>query len=477
MKLKQLELKNFAKFEKFEMVFNDDITNLIGMNGDGKTTVGLTALWAGFKGIAEKSTSGHLIGQRFRFITEGKKSLDVRITLHDEKKDMDIVLTRHITKTTNTIKIESSGLYPTLTKEYMENLFNVAFLSASHFSALTGKEQAAAMGINTTKFDENLKRKKEDAAGYRRDLKKIGDLTPVAICEKKNIDVLQAQFEAATEHNTTQTTLTATLSTLNDDLEEINKDIHDEIERFEKIQKDHEARLAGLHESRTDYKKRITVFPAIEDPIPLKPINKAIADIVESNEKYFKYEAYKNSVAERDEFQEYLDKNLELQKDIQEERAKYLQSKSFGIKGLQIDEDGNLTKDGKLIRGPYFSRGELEVLVARIAMNLNPELKVRFIDDFEMLDDINQEKLLKNLMKKGFQIITATVGSKKKDDKSVLLRACKMADYKPPTGGEPEADADEWDEPETPANHGEEFGQDEELKEADVAKLDEDEEF
>jgi hypothetical protein len=445
MKLKQLELKNFAKFEKFEMIFNDDITNLVGMNGDGKTTIGLTAIWAGFKGIAEKSKTGALIGQRFRFITDGKKSLDVRITLHDEKRDMDVVLTRHITKTTNTIKIESSSLYPELTKEYMENLFNVAFLSATHFSALTGKEQAAAMGIDTSKFDKDLTKKKEDAQGYRRDIKKIGQLTPVKICEKLDIVALQEKQVIVVKHNATQTTLTAQLSTLNDNLETVNVDIHDEIETFDAIQKSHDIRIKQYHETRTEVMANIKEFPIIEPPIPMEPINKAIAEIVTSNEEYFKYEAYKTSMAELEELEGYLSDNLLIQKDIGVDRRNYLQSKSFGIKGLQIDEAGNLTKDGKLIRTPYFSKGELEMLVARIAMNLNPELKVRFIDDFEMLDDINQEKLIKNLTKRGFQIITATVGNKKKDDKSVLLRACKMVEDSKAGQGKDSDDENEFD--------------------------------
>jgi hypothetical protein len=59
-------------------------------------------------------------------------------------------------------------------------------------------------------------------------------------------------------------------------------------------------------------------------------------------------------------------------------------------------------------------------------MNLNPELKVRFIDNFELLDDVNQVKLITHLTKKGFQIITATVGDKIKRDNSVLLRECKI---------------------------------------------------
>jgi len=449
MKLKQLRLKNFAKFEDFELVFNDDITHLVGMNGDGKTTVGLTALWAGFKGIAEKSKTGALIGQRFRFITEGKKSLDVEITLHDEEKDIDVILTRHITKSTNTIKIDSSSLYPELTKEYMENLFNVAFLSASHFSALTGKEQAEAMGIDTSSYDNDLKEKKEGAAEYRRDLKKIGDLAPVVACEKKDINALQLQYKAATEHNTEQARLTALLSTLEDKIQAIDADMNKEMETFDTITKSHDVRMAQYNEFRIEASITIKEFPVIETPVSLEPINKAIADIVESNEVYYKYETYQTNIAEKEELTGYLDDNLELQKDIQDERAKYLQSKSFGIKGLQIDEDGNLTKDGKLIREPYFSKGELELLVARIAMNLNPELKVRFIDDFEMLDDVNQEKLLKNLMKKGFQIITATVGNKKKDDKTVLLRECKLVDdgRKNIKDLDKTFSADEWDEP------------------------------
>jgi hypothetical protein len=229
-------------------------------------------------------------------------------------------------------------------------------------------------------------------------------------------------------------------------VEDVTEDINQAISDFEIIHQRHKDNILKLEADKVDACNFVNDFRAIADPVPLEPINKAIADIVESNELYFKYETYKTSVAERDEFQEYLDKNLQLQKDIQDERAKYLQSKSFGIKGLQIDEAGNLTKDGKLIRMPYFSKGELEILVARIAMNLNPELKVRFIDDFEMLDDVNQEKLIKNLMKKGFQIITATVGNKKKDEKSVLLRACKVSDG----SKSEEVDADSWDDPDAP---------------------------
>ena len=193
MKIEKLRLKNFAQFEDFELVFNNDITHLVGINGSGKTTVGLTALWAGFKGIAEKSTTGHLIGERFRFIADGKKSLDIEIILVDEQTGHKVKLTRHITKSVNGIKLKPVNSNTTsdrlLNREYVENLLNVSFLSATHFSALTGKQQAEAMGIDVSKLDKDLADKKDAAKDYRRDIKKIGDIVPVEACEKKDIDV------------------------------------------------------------------------------------------------------------------------------------------------------------------------------------------------------------------------------------------------------------------------------------------------
>ena len=164
----------------------------------------------------------------------------------------------------------------------------------------------------------------------------------------------------------------------------------------------------------------------LEKSIDVEVIEEKIKNISETNKKAAEYDSYQKNNEQLISHQESLKASITNQKNISTDRLEYLQSKSFGIKNLSINENGELIKDGKLIRPPYFSKGELEMLVARIAMNLNPELKVRFIDDFEMLDDINQEKLIKNLTKRGFQIITATVGNKKKGDKSVLLRECKV---------------------------------------------------
>ena len=153
MKIKHLRLKNFAKFEDFEIIFNDGVTRLVGINGSGKTTVGLTAIWAGFKGIAEKSKTGQLIGERYRFIPDGEKSAKIEIKLHDEVANQDITLTRTITKKLNQIAIKTDGLE--CTKDYIENLFNITFLSAFASPALR-KTNSRLKPNSKLKFLDNL---------------------------------------------------------------------------------------------------------------------------------------------------------------------------------------------------------------------------------------------------------------------------------------------------------------------------------
>jgi predicted ATP-dependent endonuclease of OLD family len=60
MKIKKIELQNFINFNDFEIEFNGQVSHLIGGNGAGKSTVGLTSILAAFKGIAERSKPGQI---------------------------------------------------------------------------------------------------------------------------------------------------------------------------------------------------------------------------------------------------------------------------------------------------------------------------------------------------------------------------------------------------------------------------------
>lgn len=405
MKIKEIRAKNFAKFTDFELVLNDKVTPLIGMNGSGKTTI-LTLLWAGFKGIAEKSSTDQLIGERFRFISDDAKSLDIGILLYDELTGNEIRLKRHITKTLNQLSFKSKDGRE-LSKDYIENLFNVTFLSASHFTSLTGKEQVLALGINVDEFDKKLVDKKSNAALLRKELKNIGEVGRVDEVERVNISQLLINRDNQLGFNSVQINAIARQA----ELLEAVRDAEGEIKKHQDLIKE------WIKES-----DEIEVKPVYDISIIDAQINNADRVNNQANlyEQYIKDKEKQSSAVIN------LEENIKDQDTILFNRLKYIKSRSFGMPGLTIDDEGQLVLNDKPIRSPYFSKGELEMIVAQISAGLNPELKVRFIDDFEMLDDINQKKIITKLSEKGFQIITAEVGDEKKGDNTVLLRECKI---------------------------------------------------
>ena len=95
---------------------------------------------------------------------------------------------------------------------------------------------------------------------------------------------------------------------------------------------------------------------------------------------------------------------------------------------MTIDDDGGLLLKGRPIKEPYFSKGELEIIVAKLYASTNPEWRIRFIDEFNVLDESNQTKLIDTLLTDGFQLIIAEVGDKAIGENVLLLRECKIVE-------------------------------------------------
>ena len=138
------------------------------------------------------------------------------------------------------------------------------------------------------------------------------------------------------------------------------------------------------------------------------------------------YEDYLNKRKEKESIKKELEDNKRKQDKVGQERLNYIKSFNFGFSGLEVDDSGGLLLNGRPVKDQYFSKGELEIIVAKLYASLNPDLKVRFIDDFDLLDDDNQIKILDELLKDGFQIITAEVGTKVVKDNTILLRECAL---------------------------------------------------
>lgn len=407
MRLEKLKLQNYVHFEDFEMVYNDDITHLVALNGSGKTTIGLTAIWAGFKGIAEKSKDA-LIGERYRFIAPGKKSLDIEITLHDDVKDITIVLKRHITKDVNQISIECTPEDSNISKEYVQDLLNVTFLSASHFTNLSGKDQALALGIDTSDYDSSVATIKSDAQFIRKQIKAIGELPILKKVEMVSITDLNSKRDIIVSDNRVQIDL---LQKVNDKKEDIIDIV---------------AKIKAHKEVLSQYEQELKGFAIPKDVQDTSSLDTQISASEETNKLAVVYEANELKIVDKLQLEKDLQKNKKLETEKNVSRLEYIKSAALGMKGLSVDDTGSLLMDDKPIKPPYFSKGELEMIVANIASGLNPEFKVRFIDDFDLLDDENQRKIIKGLTKRGFQIITASVGDKPMLEKSILLRQCKI---------------------------------------------------
>lgn len=421
MKIKSLKLKNFAEFTDFECIFNDKITNLVGVNGSGKTTIGLTALWAGIKGIAENNKNGQLIGERFRFIGNQKASSDIEIIVFDEKENNEITITNHITKQSNQISCS-----PVQDSEWLNNFLSVAFLSAKNFCSTSSKEQALLLGIDTVKYDNELKELKTEYTLLNREYKSFGELVEIekidavdytALINEKS--TIEAEYynkqRIIDEHNQIVNTRDSQILDCNNKIEELDHEI-----------KELQLKLKKCNEWKKNNPK-LSKKENIKEP-DTKDLTERIENTKSINEKAALYLTYKEKSEQKEAKKKELDNNQELQKSKLEERMKYIKSFKFGFDGLSVDDNGGLLLDGRPIKDPYFSKGELEIIVSKLYSSLKPDLKVRFIDDFELLDEDNQEKILKSLLDDGFQVITAQVGKEIIDNNTILLKECKIVD-------------------------------------------------
>lgn len=409
MKVKKLHLQNFAKFSDIEVVFNDKVTHLVGMNGAGKTTIGLTALQAAIKGIAEKNKDGQLIGERFRFIGPAKKSADVIVTIVDEANGSEIVVKNRITKESNTITFEAPDGY-SVSADWLNNLLNVALLSAKNFTQLTSKEQAITLGINVDSIDKEIKDAKGEITIINRDINSMGTLVPVEEVNIVSVSALLAEKKIVDDAN-------REIETKNAEYNRIKSGV-------EVFKAERDALLAKL----TEIEGKISAgekWLTSKSELPTQSteeIEKMIESAEKINETASAYKSYKINLEKQSELKETLTLAKQKVDVLQQKRNDIIQGFNFSFDGLMVDEDGGLLLNNRPLKEPYFSKGELEVIVAKLYASLNPTLKVRFIDDFDLIDEDNQAKLVKDLLEADFQIITAEVGKAKEGDNVLILR-------------------------------------------------------
>lgn len=419
MKALKVKLKNFGAYSHFEAEFSDGNVYIIGSNGAGKSTL-IKSFLGGLKGIGENQ--GGLVGERWQFIGGVGKTADIEWTLRDEVRGIDVVIRNHITKTGNDISFKAPE-GSNLDKEWLENLFSVALMSSKQFCSHSPQEQAALLGINTEKFDNEIVALKDEFTLLNRDLSNFGELgdEPERVDEVK-IDELSGELDDLIVKQADYESVKNDVEELKDEKAEAERAI---IELEEKLKTAKEDFKAG----EQSFKEKDAAFKNMQDPTEaIETVKEKIRTSQETNTKHTTWKTWTEKTDKKTIAQEFVDENKKLQKDQVTLKIDYMKTFKFPLKNMGVDDKGGLTLKDRHINENGYSQGELEVIIAKIAVYLNPELRFRMIDDASLLDPKKKSAIQKQLEKEGFQVLWFLVDDKKIDSNSILLKECKQVE-------------------------------------------------
>ena len=452
-KLSKASIRNIFGFEAIEVPFKDGANYLYGKNGAGKSSLTLSGLWACIKGIAEQGDK--FISSRFRCIGPKKATGDLEYEFSDSESGCRFKISNHVTRASNQITFQALEGSP-LADDFLDDFFNVSLLSARNFCRLSGVEQAKALGIDTSTFDANISRYKEERKIENRLIKEGGILEPVEEVKPVNIDALKEKkkqiadklngiyIENCKHNNELRKKYTADVAAENEaertfENEQV-KNRDNFLSAAESLAKLVSIGYAGQEVKQwidtlpqpKNYVKNIIPKPEyiheMPDDAEIKAVDAEIDAAYETNERAKKYGDYLIRSEALKVRQAKVDKINSDIADEDEARTNYITGMKFPFSDLTTDESGCLMFKGRPINESYFSKGELEMIVAKLAASQNPLFKTRFIDEFGILDPDNQKKLVDDLVKAGFQVIVSIPGEKVEHDNAIVLRDCKLVD-------------------------------------------------
>lgn len=459
MKIKEIGFKNFSNYSNVVVEFDDTVTYLVGPNGAGKSGIGTTGIQYIFQGIAEKrnkASDAPVIGERFRFIGPDAKSASGYAILYDENvPGSEIKVIRKMTKDGTTLSFEAPvGM--NLDQEWLTDLFNEFMIAPKKFLALSPVEQSRALGINTSEYDAKIAKLKTEFTEINRQIKAFGVIAPVEEIKPVVLDDLKTKKQAEADrlnglyksnmlhnnevkkeweeankvitqevyaHNEQVLTQKKAWNKGNEALNiliEIGYDGHEVKELLDAIllatqqgitSKQLEEKL--LPEPET--KKELTPGFYVElmpDNVALVTIDQEIMTAVETNQKAKDYTDYLQKVKDKEAKEKELQENKDSQRDMEQDRTDYIKRFKFPFPSLTVNEDGGLMSDGKPLKEPYFSTGELIKLVPMILSAVAGQLKYVFIQDFNLLDDDAQQQVEDYLTGEGFQLVIEYVSKK-----------------------------------------------------------------
>lgn len=470
-------LKNFAAVNEIEINLSSNITYLVGTNGSGKTSVGLNAIWTCFFGLA-KTGKNVLHADRFRFIGKYGTKAVIKITLHDEKENIDITIQRTLTKTKTELKISASD-DKKLPDDFIDNIFNIFSINPVGFAKISAQEQAKALGINTSKYD-NLKQtaynnRKELNYNFKRlqvrvanmqDIEKVEAVDIQKLLEKKDkidkdnrlsfdkaFDDRNKKLQIAYKHNKKQEELKYSVMNMTKNIEIAEGNISVEKETFTEAENIYLAAKALFDKQTSEFKTAMKDHHKyhqdlinLRDNMPLPDdllstdIKIEITEQMNTDAITSQLQAAEQTNINAKQYKENLEIKAELEKatqavkekndemqQIENDKIAFIKSCDLPFDNITIDDKGGLLINDRPFSETYFSRGEILRMGIKLISKTNPALKYIFVPDARNLDDENREKLFTELVDAGFQVVAEIVDDKKQaDHNSILLKESRV---------------------------------------------------
>ena len=406
MDLTKIKIENFKNIHHIEIAFQGKVTRLVGANGAGKSSV-IDAIEFLFKG---KHKYG--VNERFQIIPEDAKKAEITGTIRDTKTGVEYVIKRSVTKKDTVSLTVKSTDGSQLSEADVQNLMSVFSFNPIRFSQLSGKEQALAMGIDTSEYDAEIKKCETSRRDANRDAKNAG-----------------IAFDA--EENPTGISVSK---------EEIDRR-YKKIDRDDERRKSHENKLyqiARIKEQIDELQKQFrakaaeirTIKKTIDEDIEIKTIKeieaeKETIDAIYRNSVNFVVYAKKEAV--RDEAEEVAKHESNRYNEAAAAKLEFVKSSKLPFKEMSIDDDGGLLIQGRKFNDDNYSKGEIITIGVRM-LNTKPndkQVKMLFIPDASLLDPKNMY-IVKKISESGIPVVLELVDKGVKIDNSITIREGKI---------------------------------------------------
>lgn len=417
-KLKELNLENFGQFSQLSVSFDENVTYLVGPNGTGKSTAGIIGLQFVMQGIAEKSSGGNMpiIGERFRFIGENGKDAKGSIVLHDSKIGCDIIVRRTITPAGNELSFEAPvGIH--LDQKWLNDLFDIFMISPKYFESLSSKEQAIVLGIDLSEHDKKIKELKETKTILGRELKALGTPSMVKKVEKVDVSSLWEEIRQIKSFNDEQEKKQKAIDSVKDQIRQKREKKNDLEQEIALLQQ----RLSIVNNEEASLIKQGMALPQPEPFKNTDAIEQKIDNANGINEQAVMYEEYVKTSEKIKSKQKEIDDNLDAQSKAEQERLEAIKEMKLPFANMSIDEEGKLMLEGRPIKSPYFSTGQLIRIITSLMVNRNPEFRYVYVQDWNLMDAENQKKTLETLKKAGLQVCIEYVGDSLNAEGNVII--------------------------------------------------------